>query len=207
MLGLFFGFALYSLFENELTIYFPNKSKKIITNFLAATHIINLLLLSLIYYATSYNLMIERYILYNTCGYFCYDALTFIKTRSFSFGDVVLIYHHIIISIYFLSPSVCYSWYVLLIYAELSNIPGIFVYHYLQLKKSGEHHQIKLQLLKELQFYIYSFFRCGMMSYYIFIELKLIYYSDESGNLYFYATLPLYFLAYFWSYILYNSRK
>ena len=207
MLGLFLGFALYSLLENEINIYFPNKTKKIKNNFLAGIHILNIFLLSFIYYISSYNLFVKNMILFNTCSYFSYDALTFIKTRSFSFGDLVLIYHHLISGLYLINVEINSNWYTLLLYAELSNIPGIFIYHYLQLKKKGENHVFKLKILKTIQLYVYIFIRCVVMVYYMFNEIHVIYYNDGSGSIHFYAILPLFFMGFGWSYHLYNNLQ
>ena len=205
MLGLFLGFALYSLLENEINIYFPNKSKKIKNNFLAGIHILNIFLLSFIYYVSSYNIFVKKIILFNSCSYFYYDALTFVKTRSFSFSDIVLIYHHLVVGLYFLNKEINSNWYSLLLYAELSNIPGIFVYHYIQLKKKGENHVFKLKILKTIQLYVYIFIRCVIMFYYMFNEIKMVYYSDNSGNLYFYSLVSLFFMGIVWSYHLYKN--
>ena len=105
MLGLFLSFAAYSLIENELKRCFPTERKKIINNFLASFHIFLLFVFFLLYEVSSHNNTWLEYIKFNTCGYFFYDALTIIKHRQFSKFNIFMLYHHIILGIYFLHKS------------------------------------------------------------------------------------------------------
>ena len=82
MLGLFLSFAAYSLIENEFKRCFPNE-KKIINNFLSSFHIFTTMVLSIIYFSMDYNYTTKQIILYNSCSFFFYDTLTFIKDRNF----------------------------------------------------------------------------------------------------------------------------
>jgi len=204
MLGLFLGFAFYSFIENEIILLNPVNSKKIINNFLSLYHIFSTVVLSIVYLSMNYNYTTKQMILYNSCGYFFYDALTYIKDRNLSINNGILIYHHIIVSLYMLNTEINSNWYLLLIFTELSNIPGNIIYHYLQLKKKGQNHAIKLQLLKCLQLYFYSFLRCVIVGYYMYNEFIFVYNEENDGDIYFYLCTPLYFMGGVWSYILYK---
>ena len=208
MLGLFLGFAFYSFIENEIKYSKIGSSKKIINNFLSIYHILSTITLSIAYFLLDYNYITKQVILYNSCSFFFYDALTFIKDRNFSRNNFILIYHHIVGSLYMLNSDINSNWYTILFFAELSNIPGNIIYHYLQLKKNRENHTLKIEFLKFLQLYIYSFLRCFVIGYYMYNELIFVYSEENDGNIYYYLSLPLYFMGCCWSYTLYkNSLK
>ena len=203
MLGLFLGFAFYSFIENEIKNIKVGSSKKIINNFVSLYHIFSTIVLSIIYLSFGYKTT-KSVILYNSCSFFLYDALTFIKDRNLSINNIILIYHHVIVSLYMLNSDINSNWYTLLIFTELSNIPGNVIYHYLQLRKKGENHAIKIDLLKFVQLYIYSFLRCIVVGYYMYNELIFVYTEEKNGNIYYYLCTPLYFMGCIWSYILYK---
>jgi len=203
MLGLFLGFAFYSFIENEIKNIKVGSSKKIINNFVSLYHIFSTIVLSIIYLSFGYKTT-KSVILYNSCSFFFYDALTFIKDRNLSINNIILIYHHVIVSLYMLNSDINSNWYTLLIFTELSNIPGNVIYHYLQLRKKGENHAIKIDLLKFVQLYIYSFLRCIVVGYYMYNELIFVYTEGKNGNIYYYLCTPLYFMGCIWSYILYK---
>lgn len=208
MLGLFLSFAAYSLIENELYICFPKKNKKIINNFLSFIHIFLLFMFSLIYEVSSHNNMWLEYIKFNTCGYFFYDVLTIIKHRQFSKFNIFMLYHHILLSIYFLNKSDGSNWYLLLWYGEMSNIPSHFVYHYLQKEKEGINNNVKIKILKSVQIYVYGFLRVIVVSYYMFYEFQHVYYTEPHyADIYFYLSIPLYIMGLVWTRILYKNNK
>lgn len=206
MLGLFLGFAFYSFIENEIKYSKIGSSKKIINNFLSIYHILSTITLSIAYFLLDYNYITKQIILYNSCSFFFYDALTFIKDRNVSINNIILIYHHIVVSLYMLNSDINSNWYAILIFTELSNIPGNVIYHYLQLRKKGENHAIKIELLKFVQLYIYSFLRCIVVGYYMYNELIFVYSEEKNGNIYYYLCTPLYFMGCIWSYILYKAE-
>ena len=149
-----------------------------------------------------------EYIKYNTCGYFFYDALTIIKNRQFSKYNIIMIYHHVIASVYFLNTTNGSYWYLLLWYGEMSNIPSQFVYHYLQREKQGINHTVKLIILKSVQLYVYGFLRVIIISYYMFYEFQHVYYSEPNyGDIYYYLTIPVYIMGLLWSGVLYKKSK
>ena len=208
MLGLFLSFAAYSLIENELYICFPKKNKKIINNFLSFIHIFLLFMFYLIYEVSSHNISWLEYIKFNTCGYFFYDVLTIIKHRQFSKFNIFMLYHHILLSIYFLNKSEGSYWHLLLFYGEMSNIPSHFVYHYLQKEKEGINNIVKIKILKSVQLYTYGFFRVIVMSYYTFNEFQHVYYSEPHyADFYFYLCIPVYIMGLVWTKILYKNNK
>jgi hypothetical protein len=117
-----------------------------------------------------------------------------------------MIYHHIIVSIYFLHISKGSNWYELLFYAEVSNLPSQIVYYYIQKEKQGIKHNIKLKLLKLVQLYVYGFFRVIVASYYMFYEFQHVYYTEPHyGDFYFYLSIPLYIMGLIWTLILYKN--
>ena len=206
MLGLFLGFAFYSFIENEIKYSKFGSSKKITNNYLSFFHIFITIILSIIYFLLEYNYTTKQIILYNSCSFFFYDALTFIKDRNFSKTNLILIYHHIIVSLYMLNVEINSNWYSLLVLTELSNIPGNLIYHYLQLRKKGENHAVKIEILKCLQLYIYSFLRCVVVGYYMYNELIFVYKEEDDGDIYYYLCTPLYLMGCVWSYILYKKN-
>ena len=208
MLGLFLSFAAYSLIENELKRCFPTERKKIINNFLASFHIFLLFVFFLLYEVSSHNNMWLEYIKFNTCGYFFYDALTIIKNRMFTRNNIIMIYHHIILGIYFLHNSDGSNWYKLLWYGEMSNIPSQLVYHYLQKEKKGINNNVKIIILKSVQLYVYGFLRVIVVSYYMFYEFQHVYYTEPHyADIYFYLCIPLYIMGLVWTKILYKNNK
>ena len=208
MLGLFLSFAAYSLIENELKRCFPTERKKIINNFLASFHIFLLFVFFLLYEVSSHNNMWLEYIKFNTCGYFFYDALTIIKNRMFTRNNIIMIYHHIILGIYFLHKSDGSNWYKLLWYGEMSNIPSQLVYHYLQKEKKGINNNVKIKILKSVQLYVYGFLRVIVVSYYMFYEFQHVYYTEPHyADIYFYLCIPLYIMGLIWTRILYKNNK
>ena len=208
MSGLFLSFAAYSLIENELNRCFPKEKKNIINNFLSSFHICSLFMFSFLYEISLYNIMWLEYIKYNTCGYFFYDVLTIIKNRQFSKSNIIMIYHHVIASVYFLNTTNGSYWYLLLWYGEMSNIPSQFVYHYLQREKQGINHTVKLIILKSVQLYVYGFLRVIIISYYMFYEFQHVYYSEpNNGDIYYYLTIPVYIMGLLWSGVLYKKSR
>ena len=80
--------------------------------------------------------------------------------------------------------------------AELSNIPSYFVYYYLKNSKNTK----KIKFLKMLQFYVYTFIRLPILSYYSYDVLK----NAENKRPAF-IVLPVYFMGLIWSYNLWKK--
>uniref|UniRef100_A0A6C0J9G7 Uncharacterized protein n=1 Tax=viral metagenome TaxID=1070528 RepID=A0A6C0J9G7_9ZZZZ len=125
-------------------------------------------------------------------GYFLYDTYHNVKYAKQPISSIY-VYHHLA-SIYYIhqNPQI-YKSAQLMFFAELSNIPSYFVYYYLKNSKNTK----KIKFLKLLQFYMYTFIRLPVLSYYTYDLLK-----NTENKTPVYIILPVYFMGVVWAYAL-----
>ena len=108
-----------------------------------------------------------------------------------SLMTAALIYHHIATIYYISHDPKLYLGHIVLILAEISNIPALFIYHYLKSDPSNDN----LKFWKNVQKYIYVLIRIPLLiivAYFIWINtfnLKLMLVCS-----------PVYIMGIFWSF-------
>lgn len=190
------GVCFYNLIENEFLLKY---NKKKTYNFISFIHIFFLILIFLTKQNYNNNLLHNICIL-NTTGYFINDILFIIKNRKFTFKDIIYLYHHVFSTIYVIyQPENSYTF-LWLFSAELSNIPGHIVYHYIK-TDSKTYFQLKIKnTCEKLQVFIYGFIRVFYLSYLTYLEYNVD--KNEFQKNIFNATTPLVLMGWVYSYIL-----
>ena len=133
------------------------------------------------------------YILKNfSTGYFLYDTYHNIKYIKQPLSSLY-VYHHLATTYYIHQNPKIYKSGQIMFFAEISNIPSYFVYYYLKNSKNTK----KIKFFKWLQFYVYTFIRLPVLSYYTYNLLKN---TEDKHPVY--IILPVYFMGLIWSYTL-----
>ena len=200
MINILLGLCAYNIFED----YMKRDSKtdlKIIDNNINFFHVISSSTLLFQSYIINYPTLFNFLITTNTLGYFMHDALKYIKKRKWKKTDLVFIYHHLssVIYIYSVYQTNTSYWKEVLLIAELSNIPTVINYNYIQHNRlSPGKYDNQIKELLPIHLYWYGGFRVIGLSY---ITLKELINNDL--NIYLIMTLPLLLMGYVWTYSLY----
>ena len=128
-------------------------------------------------------------------GYFLYDTYHSAKYLKHPLSTMY-IYHHLSTIYYLHQDPEVYKTGQIMFLAELSNIPSYFVYYYLKTGKNTK----KIKILKKLQFYVYSFIRLPLLSYYAYNVIR-----NADNKIPVLTTLPVYFMGLMWSYKLWKN--
>jgi hypothetical protein len=190
------GLFIYGLIENELLLKY---NKKLTYNYISCIHIFFVILTFLIKQNYNNNLLYSFSIL-NTTGYFINDILFIIKNRKFKMKDLIYLYHHFFSAIYVIyQPENSYTF-LWLFSAELSNIPGHIVYHYIK-TDNKTNFQINIKNnCEKIQVFIYGFIRVFYLSYITYLEYN-VEKNDFQRNI-FNLTFPLFIMGWAYSYVL-----
>ena len=207
MLNIILGVCFYNVFEDYMKK--DNKTYvKLIDNNISFFHVISALTFITQSYLFNYPAFFNFLITSNSLGYFLNDTLRFIKRGSLKKSDYILIYHHIIAIIYISSVYQTQTsyWKEILLTAEISNIPTIINYNYIQHNKiSNGKYENQLRELVPIQMVWYGGFRVIGLSYLTYSEVM-----NNTMNIYLFMTLPMILLGYVWTYSLfvqYNLNK
>ena len=179
----FLSFIMFNTFEK---IYMTKYNKSLSRNITCLTHALGSVFLNLYSNNTLFN-----YAKNFSTGYFLYDTVFSLRFEKMNTLRLIYIYHHIS-SIYFLyqNPKYYYNDKILF-WAELSNIPSYFVYHYLH-KKPKNIRLVNKWLTR--QKYMYSSIRIPILGYYL---LKLL---REAPNKYkLIPIIPVYLMGIGWT--------
>ena len=164
--------------------------KKRTSNLTSAFHASNALLLSGLYLQNKEARFLDYLTRFST-GYFLFDSINMVYHKTITPVQLGYIYHHMS-SIYLLQQRM-YPRFIgkIFFWAELSNIPGYFLYHYLHSKGN---HARKIKILRIIQKWIYIKIR-------IFILTKIIYdFAMKNKNITsLYPVFPVYLLGVGWS--------
>lgn len=178
--------------------YNYGKDKKITDNMIGFFHIGACFFLTLCYYLFQYDIF-RLFIVGNTCGYFLNDTAKYISFHRYKFSDCVLIYHHIVCTLYlyFNNYNENSYWLQALVWAELSNLSNKIVYYYIQQNRITGKYEVQLGISKKLQVLVYSFIRLFILSYYTIAEFLYIGLSTT-----YILCLPLNIMGYVWAYVI-----
>lgn len=190
------GLFIYGLIENELLLKY---NKKLTYNYISCIHIFFVILTFLIKQNYNNNLLYSFSIL-NTTGYFINDILFIIKNRKFKMKDFIYLYHHFFSTIYVIyQPENSYTF-LWLFSAELSNIPGNIVYHYIK-TDNKTNFQIKIKNnCEKIQVFIYGIIRIFYLSYITYLEYNVE--KNDFQRTIFNLTFPLFIMGWGYSYVL-----
>ena len=163
-------------------------------NFIALFHACGSSLMALSYLSTQ-NTQAHYILKKFSTGYFLYDTFHTAKyiKQPLSY---MYIYHHLATTYYIHQNPKIYKTGQIMFFAELSNIPSYFVYYYLKNSKNTK----KINMLKKIQFCLYTFIRLPILSYYTYDVLKNA--ENKTPVL---VVLPVYFMGLFWSYSLWKK--
>ena len=165
---------------------------KLICNLISFSHASLSVILNSLYLYTDNNIYIES-TKYITTGYFIYDSINIWNKKNLTLLDLGYLYHHFAgINLINLNlPNTFLS--KLFLTAELSNFPMYMVYHYMHIKEVSLK---KAQFWKNIQKYIYTFFRGPILT-----SLLIKYYPQlsKTQKISSIPSLPLYFLGLFWT--------
>lgn len=200
MINILLGLCGYNIFED----YMKKDSKtdiKLIDNHISFFHTISSSILLFQSYIFNYPTIFNFLITTNTFGYFMNDTLKYIKKREWIKTDLIFMYHHLISTMYIYSVYQINTsyWKEVLFIAELSNIPTVINYNYIQHNRlSHGKYDNQIKELLPIHLYWYGSFRVICLSYFTFKEL-----TNNSMNIYMLMTFPLLLMGYVWTYSLY----
>ena len=184
----FMGFNQFHHFLNSLM------ERNMANNFTALGHATGSSIMALSYLLTK-NTKLYYLLKKFSTGYFLYDTYHSAKYLKHPLSTMY-IYHHLSTIYYLHQDPEVYKTGQIMFLAELSNIPSYFVYYYLKSSKNTK----KIKMLKKLQFYVYSFIRLPMLSYYAYNVIK-----NADNKIPVLTTLPVYFMGLMWSYKLWKN--
>jgi hypothetical protein len=154
-----FAFLYNAIFQN-LSIFYETK---IAQNFTSAIHLVICLVLNLIFYMTN-NLWIYHLASIMTIGHYLFDIFYLLFFKQMSLMTAALIYHHVATMIYVQYNPYLYLGHIVLIFAEISNIPALFIYHYLKLDPKSK----KLNFWLTMQKIVYIGIRIPVFTYLVY---------------------------------------
>ena len=144
---LFFVLLFNAIFQN-LRIFYDTKISQ---NFTSAVHLIFCLTINLIFYFTN-QIWIYQLGQVITIGHYIFDIYYLLFHKDMSIMTATLIYHHIATILFIQYDPYLYLGHIVLIFAEISNIPALFIYHYL--KTDPKSSKLKFWLIMQKIFYI-----------------------------------------------------
>ena len=191
----------YNLLENKLVK--SGFDDKLSYNKLNVSHTLSSLIGCVLCYFYP-GVFINHITMANTVGFFINDTLVYLKKDKNKVSDYIFIYHHIASIIYFYNcvDNTKSIWLYSLFWAEVSNVPSQVVYYFIQHERiyGGEDNKRIVLYAKYLQFFIYSFIRLFIGTYIFLTEL-----NNMGFNYIIITNIPLLFLGYYWSLIMYKN--
>jgi hypothetical protein len=178
----------YTHLDNKIT-------KKIARNFVCLFHAVVSVLLSFNYMIRNNNFnysFMENY----SCGYFIFDFIYILLYDKKSIVSCAYLYHHLA-SIYILIIGRDYYVYKILFWAEISNIPSYFVYHYIKTKSEDN-----VKLWKNIQKIVYIIVRMPILGY-----LSFDIFNKVENKYPIYICFPVYIMGIIWSFMLLNDKN
>ena len=178
----------YSYLDNKIT-------KNIARNIVCLSHSVISIFLSFNYMLRKNNFnysCMENY----SCGYFIFDFVYILLYDKKSFVSCGYLYHHLV-SMYILITGRDYYVYKFLFWAELSNIPSYFVYHFIEIKSENN-----VKLRKKIQSIVYISVRLPILGY-----LSFDVFNKVENKHPFYICFSIYIMGIIWSFILLNDKK
>ena len=186
-----FSFLFFNYLDNQLfhfissfKLQFINDSvnKKLSRNWTCFFHAFISVLLSLnviLDQNSSNYLLLENF----SSGYFLYDSVYIMIYDKKSLSSYLYLYHHLV-SIYIIVKGKEYFIEQILFWAELSNIPSYFVYHFL---KMNDNRSI---IWKKIQQIMYIVIRIPILGY-----LSINIFNNVEDKLPVYFCLPVYLMG------------
>ena len=141
---------------------------KIAQNFTSGIHLFICLALNIIFFITDL-LWIYKLAATITIGHYLFDIFYLLNYKKMNLMTGALIYHHLATIFYVQYDPYLYLNYLVLIFAEISNIPALFIYHYLKTDPSNT----RLKFWQYIQKLVYIIIRIPLftgLSYYIWIN-------------------------------------
>lgn len=154
-----FAFFYNAIFQN-LSLFYENK---VAQNFTSGIHLFVCLGLNLIFYFTN-TLWIYQLAATMTIGHYLFDIFYLLFYKNMSVMTAALVYHHIATMTYVQFNPFLYLGHIVLIFAEISNIPALFIYHYLKLDPTNK----KLSFWLTMQKIIYIGIRIPVFTYLVY---------------------------------------
>lgn len=162
------GIILFAFLYNVIFKYFASKmDSKIAQNYTSGIHLFICLSLNLIFYFTNIFWIYELAATI-TIGHYIFDIFYLLLYKQMSIMTAALVYHHIATIIYVQYDPYLYLGHIVLIFAEISNIPALFIYHYLKVNPTSK----KLSFWLLVQKIIYIGIRIPFFSYLIYHIIK-----------------------------------
>jgi hypothetical protein len=190
------GVCLYNLIENELLLRYK---KNLVYNYTSCMHIIFVVILYGLKQSYDGHILQNLFIL-NTTGYFINDILFIIKNRKFKMKDIVYLYHHFFSSLCLIYKPENSNAIIWLFWAEISNIPGHIVYHYIKTdNKTFTENKIK-NCCEKFQVFLYGIIRVFYLTLLAYNEIDIP--KNKLQDLLFKVSLPLVVMGWFYTYIL-----
>ena len=167
-LNLLIGVCFYNLIEHQLSLKYNKKNK--ISNHISGIHIFLVFFINTLNLCYPENEMFLNMIKINSGGYFVSDTLSIIKHKRKNLFYTTLILHHgLCIGNILYMPKDSYGSIVLII-AELSNLPGYFIYDYLYSNTNNSKTVCKIYACKQVQIIVYSILRLIVLPYFTYLE-------------------------------------
>ena len=143
------------------------------------------------------HILYPQAISFNTCaswstGYFFYDTSLILLHEKINKINMLYVYHHMVASYLISFPPNLYYGDQILFWAELSNIPSYFVYHYLHSPPSQ-----KLHWWLKIQKIVYGGIRVPVLTWLIY---KIL--NNSPSKLPILLATPIYFMGLAWTSIL-----
>ena len=164
-------------------------STKMAQNFTSGLHVFISLTINLLF--TYYNqLWIYQLGVLVTTGHYLFDIYYLFNFKEFNIMTATLVYHHLATIYYVQLDPYIYLGHLLLIAAEISNIPALFIYHYL--KSDPETPKLKWWL------YVQKIVYVGIRIPILFI-ISLIVWTTTYDYTAFMIAGPVYLMGIIWS--------
>lgn len=204
MIGEVLGIGFYNILEDKL-IEKSNYDKKLMYNRITLVHNLSaIFFLGLSIITKDKYSICQQLALGNTIGFFLNDTFRYIKLNKYKISHMILIYHHIVASIYIynMQHNQLSYWKETIFWAEISNIPTNIVYYYIQKKRisNSTDYDHELKMAKQIQLYVYGFIRVFILSYFFINEVMYV-----GLNKYLFLNIPLIGMGYAWTYLVYNN--
>ena len=185
-------------YGNKLT---DDVKNKVAMNYVSATHSYSSIIFCFLYFYYP-----NRYLLYfnkfYSIHYFMYDSQNILvkKYNKLKFLDYFYLFHHYtaILILYNIQNSDLHSQftYMSFFWSEVSNVPYYLIYHLLKTNGSKE----RIDKLKKIQKYHYSFIRVFIGGYYAYN-----FYITGDGKLDLFLGILLYLSGLFFSYMMFKN--
>lgn len=167
-LNILIGLCVYNLIEHQVSLKCNKKNK--VFNHLSGIHIFLVFIINTLNLCYPENDLFLNMVKVNSGGYFVNHGLAIIKHKKKNlFYSTILIHHLLCIGNILYMPRNSYGSMVLIM-AEFSNLPGYFIYDYLQSDTKNSKTVCKIYACKQVQIIIYSIIRLIVLPYLTYLE-------------------------------------